>query len=249
VTDHNTQVHGEVATTRVSANTCYVTVAFDDGRRVELEVVDDKKDRPLTPHYIRVRKPRISGRQTAWFQWYQPDDLFVGNQAPSGDITVTVTVQTPERAAPARQEGAAWYFAEVLAEGIDDVLDQELWPKPGETQAGEVSTRAEARRLIDPPTVFGIEVKVWLFADDETSLNLLAKLYLLLDCKHARYPDLWQDLFASRNVRDATPSAFYVTGIVAGRDLDPATIPVRYFAPKVGHDRPYISRPEDSSSA
>ena len=196
----------------------------------ELEVIDSEDERPLTPFFIRFGK--TGPGPIDWFRLSKPDDLLVRDGTPSGDITVTATIRTPERAAPARQLQAAWYFAEVLTQGIDDVLDQELWPKSStEKRSGDVQTRASAARL-DPPTTFGIEVKVWLFVDDEVALDLLAKLYLLLDSKHARYPELWQDLFASRGVRDATPSSFRIFGRVAGRDLDPATIPVRYYPPR-----------------
>jgi hypothetical protein len=232
VTDHNARVYGVVEETSVRAGTCYVIVDFDDGRRLELEVIGDEDERPLTPQFIRVSHPQPLGRQAGWFQWRQPDDLPERDEDPSGDVVVTVTVRTPERAGVTRQEQAALYFAEILATAIEDVLDQELWPeKPSDERSGQVDAYAEAKRL-DPPAVFAIEVKVLMYVAEETALDLLAKLYLLLDSEHARYPELWQDVFAGRGVRDATPSAFFVTGRVGGRDLPPTTIPLRYSAPR-----------------
>jgi hypothetical protein len=233
VTDYNAGLHGVVVEARVHAGTCYVTVNFDGHRRVELEVIGDKDERPLTPLFIRVSRhvPR------EWFSWRKPDDLVEWDEDPSGDVDVTVTVRTPERARPERREEAAWYFAEVLAGTIDDVLDQELWPeKPADEQSGQIQTRAEVERInpletTSPLTIFAVGVKVLMFVDAETALDLLAKLYLLLDCKHARYPDLWQDVFVFRGVRDASPSSFFVTGRVGGRDITPTTIPLHYFTP------------------
>lgn len=231
VTDHNARLHGTVAETQVRAGKCYATVDFGDGKRRELLVIVGREKRPLTPHYIQLRRPRRPRRgEGRWFQWSEPDDL-AENDVPSGEIEVTVNLLTPERASPTRREEAAWYFAEVLATTIDDVLDQELWPdKPADKQSGQVETRAEVQQLYTS-SQFAVGVKVELFVDEQTAFDLLAKLYLLLDSKHALYPDLWQDVFAGRGVRGAVPRTFVVNGHIGERWLPETKIPVRYFAP------------------
>lgn len=238
VTDHNFRVHGVVVESEVRAGTCYAIVDFEDDRRVELKVIDNRDEPPLTPHFIRVRDPEPFGRQAGWFHWRKPDDLPEPDEDPSGDVTVAVTVRTPERASSVRQEQAAWYFAEVLGDAIDDVLEEALSPeKPADEPSGYVQTRAEAERQ-DTPSVFAVNVNVLLFVDDETALDLLAKLYFLLDSERNDARDLWQDLLAAEGVKDASASAFTVCGQVAGQEIPPARIRLRYFPPRADEAAP-----------
>jgi hypothetical protein len=237
VTDHNARLPGRVAETHVRAGSCFVTVDFDGGIRRELQVVLDQEDRPLTPHFIRLRNPLRPVRgESHWFRWSEPDDLDDRSdheESPSGEIEVTVNVLTPERASPKRREAAAWYFAEVLATTIDDVLGQELWPdKSADEQSGQVETYCDVEQLDTSPQ-FAVSVKVQLFVEEQIALDLLAKLYLLLDSKHADYPELWQDVFAGRGVRDAVPSTFVVSGRIGDRPISQTKIPVRYYAPRL----------------
>jgi hypothetical protein len=233
VTDHNARLHGTVVETQVRAGKCYVTVEFENGVRRELQVVVGKQRRPLTPHFIRLPRPRRPRRgEGRWFRWTEDDDLS-DTQLPGGEIEVTVNLLTPERASPKRQDDAAWYFAEVLATTIDDVLDQELWPdKPADNQSGQVETHSDVQQL-QATSEFAVGVTVELFVEEETAFDLLAKLYLLLDSKHARYPELWQDVFAGRGVRDAVPRTFVVTGHIGEQWLPETKIAVRYYAPRL----------------
>ena len=231
VTDHNDRLHGRVVETHVRSGSCYLTVDFGDDRRRELRVVVGREKRPLTPHLILLRNPLRPVRgESSWFRWSEPDDLSEHLQ-PSGEIEVTVNVLTPERASAKRREEAAWYFAAVLATTIDDVLDQELWPdKLADEQSGQVETHSDVQQLYTS-SQFAVGVKVELFVEEQTAFDLLAKLYLLLDSKHARYPELWQDVFAGRGVRDAVPSTFVVNGHIGEQWLPETKIAVRYFAP------------------
>jgi hypothetical protein len=233
VTDHNARLPGAVAETHVRDGSCYVTVDFGGGIRRELQVVLDQEDRPLTPHFIRLHNPRRPVRgESHWFRWSEPDDLDDRSdheESPSGEIEVTVNVLTPERASRKRREAAAWYFAEVLATTIDDVLDQELWP--ADKQSGQVETHSDVEQLDTSPQ-FAVSVKVELFVEEQIARDLLAKLYLLLDSKHANYPELWQDVFGGRGVRDAVPSTFVVSGRIGDQPISQTKIPVRYFAPR-----------------